>query len=169
MPQKAPSHSEGFSPWVLHQQGPDEVDGGRGDAVEHVLGVVHADLGDVEEGLLLVVSHERGLARQHDVSQDSDAPGSHGGKRRKTINEIIPNGSVLVAHRVESCVPLRPSPYRRDPGSIPARVPLLYVLPSISHTFLCIPLFHNNVKNRPYILRTDTWSRGRETGKGEEN
>ena len=44
-----------------------------------------------------------------------------------------------VDHRVES-VPLRLSPI--DPGSTPARGPLLHVLPSLSQTFLSIAIYN---------------------------
>lgn len=62
------------SPGVLDQQGLDEVDRLRRDALKGVLRVVHVDLRDVEERLLLVVTQEWRLARQHDVGQDPDAP-----------------------------------------------------------------------------------------------
>ena len=45
-----------------------------------------------------------------------------------------------VAQRVEA-VPLRPCPYGSDPGAIPARGPLLNVLPSLPHTFLSNSLY----------------------------
>ena len=62
-------------PGVLHQQRFDEVHGQRWDALERLLRVVHADLGDVEKGLLLVVSQKWRLARQHEVDENPDAPG----------------------------------------------------------------------------------------------
>lgn len=62
------------SPGVFEQQGLDEVNGEGGDALEGILGVVHVDLGDVQEGLLLVVPQEWRLARQHDVGQDPYGP-----------------------------------------------------------------------------------------------
>ena len=50
-------------------------------------------------------------------------------------------GDTPVVHRVER-VPLSHSPDRSHPGLIPARGPLLLVLPSISHTFLSISLYN---------------------------
>lgn len=44
------------SPRVLAEQRLDEVDGQGGDALKHLLRVVHVPLGDVEEGLLLVLT-----------------------------------------------------------------------------------------------------------------
>ena len=44
-------------------------------------------------------------------------------------------------NRVER-IPLRHSPNRNDPGLIPACIPLLHVLPSISHTFRSISIYH---------------------------
>ena len=43
-------------------------------------------------------------------------------------------------------VPLRPSPYRSDPGYIPARGPVLHVFPSISNAFLSYSLYNKKDK-----------------------
>lgn len=59
----------------------DEVHGEAGDPVEDVLRVVHVDLGDVQERLLLVLALEGGLARQHHVRQHPDAPTRHKERR----------------------------------------------------------------------------------------
>ena len=53
---------------------------------------------------------------------------------------VLVLGLILVAHRVGR-VPLRLSPDRSDPGLIPARGPLLHVLPSNSHTVLSVSLY----------------------------
>ena len=62
------------SPGVFNQHRLDEVDSQGGDSFKRVLRVVYVDLGDVEECLLLLVTKERRLARQHDVGQDPDTP-----------------------------------------------------------------------------------------------
>ena len=53
----------------------------------------------------------------------------------------------LVGHCVER-VPYRLSPDHSDPGSNPARGPLLHVLPYISHSFLSITLYKNATKKK---------------------
>lgn len=80
----SPSQGAG-SPRVFNQQGTDEVDGQGGDPLERVRRVVHVDLGDVEECLLLPVTQEGRLARQHDVGQDPDAPGRWGGTKGRKL------------------------------------------------------------------------------------
>jgi len=91
------------SPGVLNQQGADEVHSQGGDALEGVLRVVHVDLGDVEERLLLVVAQEGRLARQHDVGQDPDAPGRWEGedvKRPFVMSMVTESAPGLI------CLPL---------------------------------------------------------------
>lgn len=63
----------------------DEVHGKARDPVEDVLRVVHVDLGDVQERLLLVLAQERRLASQHHVRQHSDAPTRHLKKCEKRV------------------------------------------------------------------------------------
>lgn len=79
------------SPGVFEQQGLDEVNGEGGDALEGILGVVHVDLGDVQEGLLLAVTQERRLARQHDVGQDPYGPER---RRREKVSDYKTWGSI---------------------------------------------------------------------------
>lgn len=81
------------SPGVFEQQGLDEVNGEGGDALEGILGVVHIDLGDVQEGLLLVVPQEWRLARQHDVGQDPYGPER---RRREKVSDYKTWGSIFL-------------------------------------------------------------------------
>lgn len=73
------------SPWVFNQQGLDEVDGQRGDPLKRVLRVVYVDLRDVEECLLLVITQEGRLARQHDIGQDPNTPVGEWGRRGREV------------------------------------------------------------------------------------
>lgn len=83
------------SPWVFNQQGLDEVDGQGGDPLESVLRVVYVDLRDVEECLLLVITQEGRLTRQHDIGQDPNTPVRE--RRRKGSYEAIdPDGYVWI-------------------------------------------------------------------------
>lgn len=60
--------------WRFDQQLADEVDGELGHPGEGVPAVVHADLGHVQKGLLLVVPSEGGLPRHQHVGDDPHAP-----------------------------------------------------------------------------------------------
>ena len=65
----------------------------------------------------------------------------HVPERVKLLGRGVP-----VAYEVER-VALKLSPDRSDPGSIPARGPVLHVLPSTSHIFMSISLYNRALKS----------------------
>lgn len=68
-----------YSLWGFHQELADEVNGELGHPGEGVPAVVHADLGHIQKGLLLVVASKRRLSGHQHVGDHPHAPaGTHG-------------------------------------------------------------------------------------------
>lgn len=86
---ESPFLTRADSPGVFYQQGLDKVNCQGGDPLECVLRVVYVDLGNVQERLLLFVPQKGGLARQHDVSQNPDAPVRENKKVKMELQNIL--------------------------------------------------------------------------------
>lgn len=63
--------------WCFDQQFSDEVDSELRHAGERFLAVVHIDLWDVQEGLLLVLASERRLSCDQHVRDHANTPDIH--------------------------------------------------------------------------------------------
>lgn len=60
--------------WCFDEQFSDEMDGELRHARERLFAVVHVHLGDIQEGLLLVLASEWRLSRDEHVRDHADAP-----------------------------------------------------------------------------------------------